>query len=146
MGGGVRPPRGANPRGLRPYRSTPCRTILSAPRSHLFYRRRPYMCRSACHWQSANASTGYREQTMAGSNSVDEAAVGQVLDAITAPRSGKGLLAAGMGGGSAVAGDKGTGALEVDPSFGPALEPLRREVESRLAALPGVAQATVVMS
>jgi ATP-binding protein involved in chromosome partitioning len=83
---------------------------------------------------------------MTGSNSVDEAAVRQVLDAITAPRSGKGLLAAGMVGGISVAGDKVTVALEVDPSFGPALEPLRREVESRLGALPGVAQATVVMS
>jgi ATP-binding protein involved in chromosome partitioning len=83
---------------------------------------------------------------MTGSNSVDEAAVRQVLDAVTAPRSGKGLLAAGMVGGISVAGDKVTVALEVDPSFGPALEPLRREVESRLGALPGVAHATVVMS
>ncbi len=83
---------------------------------------------------------------MAESNSVDEAAVRQVLDAIIAPRSGKGLLAAGMVGGISVAGGKVTVALEVDPSFGPALEPLRREVETRLAVLPGVTQAAVVMS
>ena len=83
---------------------------------------------------------------MAETNSVDEAAVRQVLDGITAPRSGKGLLAAGMVGGISVAGGKVTVALEVDPSFGPALEPLRREVETRIGALPGVAQATVEMS
>lgn len=78
--------------------------------------------------------------------SVDEAAVRQALEGITAPRSGKGLLAAGMVGGISVAGDKVTVALEVDPAFGPALEPLRREVEARVGALPGVAHATVVMS
>jgi ATP-binding protein involved in chromosome partitioning len=83
---------------------------------------------------------------MAGANSVDEAEVRQVLEGITAPRTGKGLLAAGMVGGISVAGDKVTVALEVDPSFGPALEPLRREVETRIGALSGVAQATVVMS
>ncbi|HTJ64033.1 MAG TPA: Mrp/NBP35 family ATP-binding protein [Alphaproteobacteria bacterium] len=78
--------------------------------------------------------------------SVEEAAVRQALDGITAPRSGKGLLAAGMVGGISIAGDKVTVALEVDPAFGPALEGLRREVEARVGALPGVAQATVVMS
>jgi ATP-binding protein involved in chromosome partitioning len=83
---------------------------------------------------------------MAGGNSVDEAAVRQVLDAIPAPRSGKGLLAAGLVGGISINGAKVMIALEVDPAMGPALDRLKHEVESRIAALPGVEQATVMMS
>jgi ATP-binding protein involved in chromosome partitioning len=83
---------------------------------------------------------------MAGGNSVDEAAVRRVLDAIPAPRSGKGLLDAGMVGGISINGAKVMIALEVDPAMGPALDRLKQEVESRIAALPGVEQATVVMS
>ena len=83
---------------------------------------------------------------MAGGNSVDEAAVRQVLDAILAPRSGKGLLAAGMVGGISINGAKVMIALEVDPAMGPALDRLKQEVESRVAAIPGVEQATVMMS
>jgi len=83
---------------------------------------------------------------MAGGNSVDEAAVRQVLDAIPAPRSGKGLLSAGMVGGISINGGKVMVALEVDPAMGPALERLKQEVESRVAAIPGVEQATVMMS
>jgi ATP-binding protein involved in chromosome partitioning len=76
----------------------------------------------------------------------DEEAVRRVLDGITAPRSGKGLLAAGMVGGISIAGDRVTVALEVDPAMGPALEALRREVEARVGALPGVAKATALLS
>ena len=83
---------------------------------------------------------------MSGANSVDEAAVRRVLDGIPAPRSGKGLLEAGMVGGITISGAKVMVALEVDPAIGPALDLLKREVETRLAAIPGVEQATVVMS
>jgi ATP-binding protein involved in chromosome partitioning len=83
---------------------------------------------------------------MAGANSVDEATVRRTLDGIPAPRSGKGLLEAGMIGGISISGAKVMVALEVDPAIGPALDLLRREVETRIAAIPGVEQATVVMS
>lgn len=83
---------------------------------------------------------------MSGAVSVDEAAIRRALDGIPAPRSGKGLLAAGMVGGISIAGAKVTVALEVDPAIGPALDLLKREVEARLGALPGVEQATVVLS
>ncbi len=83
---------------------------------------------------------------MSGANSVDEATIRQTLDGIPAPRSGKGLLAAGWVGGISIAGAKVTVALEVDPAIGPALDLLKREVESRLQAIPGVEQATVVMT
>jgi ATP-binding protein involved in chromosome partitioning len=83
---------------------------------------------------------------MSGANSVDEATVRRVLDGIPAPRSGKGLLEAGMVGGITISGAKVMVALEVDPAIGPALDLLKREVETRLAAIPGVEQATVVMS
>jgi ATP-binding protein involved in chromosome partitioning len=83
---------------------------------------------------------------MAGGNSVDEATVRRTLDGITAPRSGKGLLEAGMVGGITISGAKVMIALEVDPAMGPALDRLKREVEARIAAIPGVEQTTVVMS
>jgi ATP-binding protein involved in chromosome partitioning len=86
------------------------------------------------------------EQDMSEVNSVDEATIRQTLDGIPAPRSGKGLLAAGWVGGISIAGAKVTVALEVDPAIGPALDLLKREVESRLQAIPGIEQATVVMS
>jgi ATP-binding protein involved in chromosome partitioning len=83
---------------------------------------------------------------MSGANSVDEATIGRALDGIPAPRSGKGLMAAGWIGGISIAGAKVTVALEVDPSIGPAMDLLKREVEGRLSALPGVEQVTVVLS
>jgi ATP-binding protein involved in chromosome partitioning len=83
---------------------------------------------------------------MAAGKSVDEATVRQTLDSIPAPRSGKGLLAAGMVGGITVNGAKVMIALEVDPAMGPALDRLKQEVETRIAAIPGVEQTTVVMS
>jgi ATP-binding protein involved in chromosome partitioning len=83
---------------------------------------------------------------MSGANSVDEATVRRTLDGIPAPRSGKGLLEAGMVGGISISGAKVMIALEVDPAIGPALDLLKREVETRIAAIPGVEQTTVVMS
>jgi ATP-binding protein involved in chromosome partitioning len=83
---------------------------------------------------------------MSGANSVDEATVRRTLDGIPAPRSGKGLLEAGMVGGISISGGKVMVALEVDPAIGPALDLLKREVETRLATIPGVEQLTVVMS
>jgi ATP-binding protein involved in chromosome partitioning len=87
---------------------------------------------------------------MSAASGVDEAAVRRALDGIRAPRSDKGLLGAGMVGGITIADGKVTVALEVDPAtgqaMGPALESVRREVEARVGALPGVSQATAVLS
>jgi ATP-binding protein involved in chromosome partitioning len=83
---------------------------------------------------------------MSTTDTVDEALVRRALDAITAPRSGKGLLEAGMVGGISIAGGKVAIALEVDPAMGPALESLRREVERRVGTLPGVSQVTAMLS
>jgi ATP-binding protein involved in chromosome partitioning len=77
---------------------------------------------------------------------VNEDAVRRALDAIVAPRTGKGLLASRVVGGVSIAGDSVTIALEVDPAMGPALETLRREVEARIGAIPGVAKATALLS
>jgi len=83
---------------------------------------------------------------MAHGSLVDETAVRRALDAIPASYGGKSVLAQGMVGGISIAEDKVMVALEVDPAAGATLEPLRREVERRLAALPGVGKATVVLS
>jgi ATP-binding protein involved in chromosome partitioning len=83
---------------------------------------------------------------MAGANSVEEAAIRRALDGIPAPRTGKGLLASGWVGGISLSGAKATIALEVDPAIGPAMELLKREVESRVGAVPGVEQVVVVLS
>jgi ATP-binding protein involved in chromosome partitioning len=83
---------------------------------------------------------------MTGANSVEEAAIRRALDGIPAPRTGKGLLASGWVGGISLSGAKATIALEVDPAIGPAMELLKREVESRVGAVPGVEQVVVVLS
>jgi ATP-binding protein involved in chromosome partitioning len=83
---------------------------------------------------------------MPGENSVNEAIIRRTLDGIPVPRNGKGLLAAGWVGGISISGAKVTVALEVDPAIGPAMELLKREVEGRLGAVPGVEQVTVVLS
>jgi len=83
---------------------------------------------------------------MAATDSVREELVRRALDAVAAPRSGKGLIAAGMIGGISIAGGHVTIALEVEPALGPALEPLRRQVEAKVAALPGVTGVTAVLS
>jgi ATP-binding protein involved in chromosome partitioning len=77
---------------------------------------------------------------------VDEEAIRRVLDEVRSPADGRGLVAAGMVGGIAVAGDRVTVALEVDPAQGPALETLRQDAERRIRSLPGVAHASVMLS
>ncbi len=89
---------------------------------------------------------------MSAASLVDENAVRRALDGIAAPGRGKGLLAAGLVGGISVSGDAVTIALEVDPAVGgaamaaPALETLRRDVEARIGALPGVRKVTALLS
>ena len=77
---------------------------------------------------------------------IDEAAVRRALDEIEGPEGGRGLFESGLVGGISIAGDRVTVALEVDPAVGSRLETLRHEAEQRVAALPGVARATVVLS
>ncbi|HLG89689.1 MAG TPA: Mrp/NBP35 family ATP-binding protein [Alphaproteobacteria bacterium] len=77
---------------------------------------------------------------------IDEAAIRRALDEIEGPEGGRGLFESGLVGGISIAGDRVTVALEVDPAVGPRLEALRQEAERRVAALPGVARATVVLS
>jgi ATP-binding protein involved in chromosome partitioning len=80
---------------------------------------------------------------MASEQPVDEAAVRRALDSVVGT-DGKSLLAAGMVGGISIAGGKVTIALEVDPAIGRALEPLRRQIELKLSALPAIHAVTVV--
>ncbi len=77
---------------------------------------------------------------------IDEAAVRRALDEIEGPEGGRGLFESGLVGGISITGDRVTVALEVDPAVGPRLEALRHEAERRVAALPGVARATVMLS
>jgi ATP-binding protein involved in chromosome partitioning len=73
----------------------------------------------------------------------------QVLDALRAvrhPRSGADVVAAGMISGVVVR-DANVGfAIEVPPAEAGELEPLRRECEAAVKALPGVASATAVLT
>jgi ATP-binding protein involved in chromosome partitioning len=87
---------------------------------------------------------------MAREGSIDEAAVRRALDAIPGPQGDAGLLAAGMVGGVAIAGDKVTVALEVDAAAAMpgsnAFDLLRQAVEKRVGAIPGVGRVAVVIS
>jgi len=77
---------------------------------------------------------------------ITESAVRKVLEAVIDPASGKSVAAAGMVGGVAVRGGHVAVTLDVDPSRGSALEPLRQACEQAVRAMPGVLSATAVMT
>ncbi len=79
-------------------------------------------------------------------NTVSVEAVQQALATISDPDRGSDIVSLGMVSPPQIRDGHVLVALEVPAERGPALEPLRREVEKTLAALPGVLSATVVMT
>ena len=80
------------------------------------------------------------------SQSVERSAVLKALNAIRDPRSGKGLVEAGLVQGLVAAEDRVGFMLEVAPGDAAAYGPVREEAEAALKALPGVARAQVVLT
>ena len=73
----------------------------------------------------------------------------QILEALTAvndPETGSDVVSQGMVSGLQVKDGHVAFALEVDPERGATLEPLRKEAEKTVHALPGVLSATVVLT
>jgi ATP-binding protein involved in chromosome partitioning len=91
------------------------------------------------------AATQYcqRISTMA---EITESAVRKVLETVIDPATGKSVAAAGMVGGIAVRGGHVAVTLDVDPTRGSVLEPLRQACEQAVRAMPGVLSATAVMT
>ena len=75
-----------------------------------------------------------------------EAAVRAALAGVREPATGRDIVSAGMVQGLTIRDGAVGFAIEVDPSRGPALEPLRASAEAAVRALPGVTQATVVLT
>ncbi len=78
--------------------------------------------------------------------SIDDARIREALRQVAAPGGDRDIVAAGMVAGIAIDGGKVSVSLEVDPAQGPALEPMRQEVERVLGAIAGVQQATAVLT
>ena len=77
---------------------------------------------------------------------ISESAIRKVLETIIDPATGRSVAALGMVGGIATRGGHVAITLDVDPSRGPALEPLRQACEQAVRAMPGVLSATAVMT
>jgi len=77
---------------------------------------------------------------------ITEQAVRSVLETVIDPASGRSVVALGMVSGVATRGGHIAVTLEVDPSRGPALEPLRQACEQAVRAMPGVLSASAVMT
>ncbi|MGZ9099786.1 MAG: Mrp/NBP35 family ATP-binding protein [Brevundimonas sp.] len=76
----------------------------------------------------------------------DRAAVLAALDAVTDPKSGQGLVAAGLVQGLVVAEDRAGFALEVAAADAALYAPVRDAAEAALKALPGMARVAVVLT
>jgi len=77
---------------------------------------------------------------------ITESAIRKVLEAVIDPVTAKSVVALGMVGGVATRGGHVAITLDVDPSRGTALEPLRQACEQAVRAMPGVLSATAVMT
>ena len=77
---------------------------------------------------------------------ISESAVRKVLDTVIDSATGRSVAALGMVGGIATRGGHVAITLDVDPSRGTALEPLRQACEQAVRAMPGVLSATAVMT
>jgi len=103
-----------------------------------------------CIYVTAAPAAIKRRHNIAGESStmaeITESAVRKVLETVIDPASGKSVAAAGMVGGIAVRGGHVAVTLDVDPSRGSALEPLRQACEQAVRAMPGVLSATAVMT
>ena len=77
---------------------------------------------------------------------ITESAVRKVLESVIDPETAKNVVAQGMVGGVAIRGGHVAVTLDVDPSRGTALEPLRQACEQAVRAMAGVLSATAVMT
>ncbi len=77
---------------------------------------------------------------------ISESAVRRVLETVIDPATGKNVVAAGMVGGIATRAGHVAITLDVDPTRGAALEPLRQACEQAVRAMPDVLSATAVMT
>ena len=77
---------------------------------------------------------------------ISESAVRDVLDTVIDPATGRSVAALGMIGGIAVRAGHVAITLDVDPSRGTALEPLRQACEQAVRSMPSVLSATAVMT
>ena len=77
---------------------------------------------------------------------IDRASVIAILDAISDPKSGQGLVASGMARGLTVADDRAGFVLEVAPGDTALYAPVRDAAEAALKAMPGMARVSVVLS
>src|SRR5215470_8757846 len=73
---------------------------------------------------------------------ISEAAVRKVLESIIDPATGQSVVALSMVGGIATRGGHVAVTLDVDPTRGTALEPLRQACEQAVRTMPGVLSAT----
>jgi ATP-binding protein involved in chromosome partitioning len=80
------------------------------------------------------------------SSTVERSAVLRALDAIKDPKSGKGLVEAGLVQGLVAAEDRAGFMLEVDPEDADVYAQVRDQAEAALKALPGVGRAQVVLT
>ena len=80
------------------------------------------------------------------SQPVERSAVLKALDAIRDPKSGRGLVAAGLVQGLVASGDRAGFMLEVEPGDAQLYAAVREEAEAVLKALPGVERAQVVLT
>jgi ATP-binding protein involved in chromosome partitioning len=77
---------------------------------------------------------------------ITESAVRNVLETVVDPVTAKSIVALGMVSGIATRGGHVAVTLDVDPSRGAALEPLRQACEQAVRAMPGVLSATAVLT
>ncbi|GAA0590375.1 Mrp/NBP35 family ATP-binding protein [Caenispirillum bisanense] len=77
---------------------------------------------------------------------IDKGAVVEALKAVRVDQLGTDIVSAGWVRDAVVSGGHVTFAIEVPPELGPQLEPVRAEAERVIAALPGVAQVTAVLT
>jgi ATP-binding protein involved in chromosome partitioning len=80
------------------------------------------------------------------SQTPDRAAILAVLDQVVDPKSGKGLVAAGLVQGLSIRGDRAGFMLEVPAADIPLYEPVHAAAERALAGVAGVSQAQVVLT
>jgi ATP-binding protein involved in chromosome partitioning len=80
------------------------------------------------------------------SQNVERSAVLAALNAVRDPKTGRGLVEAGLVQGLVASGDRAGFMLEVEPGDARLYEPVREEAEAALKAVPGVGRAQVVLT
>ncbi len=77
---------------------------------------------------------------------VDENAVRRAISAVIVPAAGKDVVSLGMVGGLIVSDGKVDLALEINPADANSMEPVRAAAQAAILAVPGVANASVVLT